>query len=420
MNITLICHYFAPEPGAPSARLFEMSREWVRHGHTVKVVTCFPNHPTGVVPPQYRGRLRAVEDLSGIKVYRNWTYVTRNEGVLKKTIGHLSFMVSSVLLSLFRTGPTDVVVVSSPTFFSMFSGYLFSRFKRAPLVLEIRDLWPAAIIELGVLRNRILIRVLEALELWAYRTANHIVVVTEAFKENLVSRGIAAEKIAVITNGVDLERYSQGLKSEAVEAALDCRGKSLVLYIGALGMSQGLESIIRAAERLKGRENVVFALVGEGAEQAKLQRLAAELGLAGVRFLPAQPKERMPDFYHTADICLVPLRNVALFEGFIPSKMFEIMACGRPIIASLAGEAARILDRSGGAVIVPPEDSAAIAQAVLELIEDKPVRDRLGAAGATYVAQFYDRAKLALEYERVLALTGRGTGKHAADRGGGP
>ncbi len=420
MNVILLCHYFAPEPGAPSARLFEISREWAKHGHAVKVVTCFPNHPTGVVPPRYRGRLQVVDDLGDIRVYRNWTYVTSNEGVLKKTIGHLSFMATSVLLSLFRTGPADVVVVSSPTFFSIFSGYVFSRIKRAPLVLEIRDLWPAAIIELGVLRNRALIYVLEALELWAYRAANHVVVVTEAFKENLVSRGIAAEKVTVITNGVDLERYSPGPKSEAVGEMLDCRGKSLVLYIGALGMSQGLESVIGAAERLKGRGDVVFALVGEGAEKARLQRLAAELGLAGVRFLPAQPKERMPDFYRTADVCLVPLRNVALFKGFIPSKMFEIMACGRPIVASLAGEAAHILDRSGGAVVVPPEDSAAIAGAILGLVEDRVARNRLGAAGAAFVARHYDRAKLALEYERLLALAGRGAGEQSVDWGSRP
>lgn len=402
MTILIICHYFAPEPGAPSARILELAKAWIRKGHTVKVVTCFPNHPTGVIPAEYRGKLRCFEKLEDIEVYRNWVYATPNEGVFKKTLGHLSFMVTSVLFSLFPSGPADIVIVSSPTFFSLFSGYLYSRIKRSPLVVEIRDLWPAAIIELGVLTNRTVIRILEILELWIYRVATHIIVVTESFKANLISRGVNANKISVVTNGVDLDYYSPGPKVTIVEEELECKGKVLILYIGAHGVSQGLETVILAADKLRSYEGIIFGFVGEGADKERLQRLASNLKLSNVRFLPAQPKERMPDFYRTADICLVPLRNVPLFRTFIPSKMFEIMACARPIVASLEGEAGQILERSRGAVVVPPEDPARLAEAILVLAADEQLRGRMGRSAAYFVAQNYSRTKLAADYELIL------------------
>lgn len=414
MNILIVCHYFVPEPGAPSARIFELARAWVAKGHTVKVVTCFPNHPTGVVPPEYRGKLRAQELMDGVEVYRNWVYATPNEGFVRKTLCHISFMITSVLFSLFKAGPADVVIVSSPTFFSLFSGYVFSRVKRAPLIVEIRDLWPAAIVELGVLKNRAIIRLLEAMELWAYRVAEHVVVVTESFKENLVMRGVPADKVSVITNGVDVDRFTPGPKAESVEVELGCQGKHLVLYIGAHGISQALDTAIRAANKLRYRDDIVFGFVGEGAAKAKLQEMARKLRLGNVRFLSAQPKDRMPDFYRTADICLVPLKDVPLFKAFIPSKIFEIMACGRPIVAALKGEAADILERSGGAVIVPPEDPDSMAEAIISLIDQPDLRRRLGESGAAFASAHYSRQKLADKYEQLLKTIARGGTRNVA------
>lgn len=402
MNILVLCHYFAPEPGAPSARLLELGQSWTRAGDVVKVVTCFPNHPTGVIPPQYRGRFRSTENLRGIQVFRNWVYATPNEGVLKKTLGHISFMVSSVLLSLPRVGPVDVVVSSSPTFFSLFSGYVFAKLTRSPFVAEIRDLWPAAIIELGVLRNRLVIRLLELLELWIYRVASHVVVVTESFRANLIARGIPASKITVITNGVDLERFSPGPKDPNVEAELGCAGRQLVLYAGAVGLSHGLEAVVHAANLLRDHEGIVFGIVGDGAAKPKLQQLVSNLGLGNVRFMAAQSKDRMASIYRTADICVVPLRDVPLFSGFIPSKMFEIMACGRPIVAALKGESAEIAKLSGGALVVPPEDSQAIAEAVLSLSLDVEMRLAMGRSAITFVKEHYSRAALAGQYGQLL------------------
>ena len=264
MRVLLICHYFAPEIGAPQARLSEMARVWAADGADVTVLTGMPNHPTGVIPPEYRGKLRCTEEVDGYQVVRTWLYATPNEGFVKKTLGHLSFMVSSVFLGFRRSGRPDVVVVSSPTFFSLFSAYAIARLRRRPLVVEIRDLWPAIFVELGVLKNRQLIRVLERCEMFMYRAAAHVVTVTDGFREDLIRRGIDPAKVTTITNGVDLEKFQPAAADPQLRSRLGAQpGQALALYIGAHGISHGLQSVADAAQLLSG-EGVHVAFVGDG------------------------------------------------------------------------------------------------------------------------------------------------------------
>jgi glycosyltransferase involved in cell wall biosynthesis len=401
LNIVYLCHYFHPELGAPSARGLEMARVWRDAGHTVKIVTGFPNHPTGVIPEEYRGEKFRIEPFEGLTIFRNWVYATPNEGFVKKTLGHLSFMASSVLLSLPRIGEVDVIVVSSPTFFSVISAWLFAVIKRKPFVFDVRDLWPAIFVELGVLKNKLIIRALEAIEMFLYRQASRVVLVTESFSEILAKRGVPADKLLTITNGVDLEFFRPGPKENAIRSELGLEGKFVALYIGAHGISQGLESLLEAAERLKDDPETVFVFVGEGAKKKELLALAEARGLSNVRFLPGQPKARMPLFYQAADVCFVPLRAIDMFETFIPSKMFEIMGCARPILGSVAGEPRRILEASGGAVLTDPQDAEAIATALTRLKAD-PDRESLGARGRAFVETHYDRRVLARRYLETL------------------
>ena len=248
----------------------------------------------------------------------------------RKTIGHLSFMITSVLLGWRASGPADVVVVSSPTFFSIGAGWLLARLKRARLVVEVRDLWPAIFTELGVLTNRPVIRLLERLELAAYAAADTVIVVSDGFRANLIGRGVPADKVHTIRNGVNLARVrSRGQGGPGLRARLgagpdDC----LVLYAGTHGISQGLTSVADAAARLAGKP-IRFAFVGEGADKRRLQNRIAELGLRNVTLLPSVPHDQVPALLAAADICLVPLRDVPLFSSFIPSKMFECLAAGR-------------------------------------------------------------------------------------------
>jgi glycosyltransferase involved in cell wall biosynthesis len=402
MRILVITHYFPPEIGAPQARLYEMANTWVAEGHQVVVVTGFPNHPTGLIPPEYRGKRYMLEWMDGIAVHRNWVYATPNEGFIKKTAGHISFMLTSVFQSLLRVGRPDVVLVSSPTFFSVFSAWFYSKWKRVPYIFEVRDLWPAAIVELGVLRNKLIIKTLEALELFLYRQARHVVVVTESFKDNLVRRGIPADKVSFIPNGVDTDFFRPLPKDNVIARRHGLHEKFVVAYMGAHGISHSLETLIKVADRFRNNSDIWFLFVGEGAAKARLVALAQEMELANVRFLPGQPRSAMPELWAAADVGVVPLKRVELFKGFIPSKMFEILSAERPVVASLQGEAASILERSGGALVVPPEDVDGLENAIRQLYEDRVGANDMGRAGREFVGRFFSRPNLARTYIEVL------------------
>ena len=252
MRILLVTHYFPPETGAPQARLSALAATWAADGDTVTVLTGMPNHPTGVVPAQYRGAIRRRERRDGYRVLRTWVYATPNQGIARKTLGHLSFMISSVLLGWRPSGRADVVVVSSPTFFSIGAAWLLARLKGARLVVEVRDLWPAIFVELGVLTSRGLIGLLERLELAAYAAADAVVVVSDGFRANLIGRGVPPGKVHTIRNGVTLGQFNpDSAASPAVRARLGARpGDCLVLYLGTHGISQALPAHCRAPRRV--------------------------------------------------------------------------------------------------------------------------------------------------------------------------
>jgi hypothetical protein len=404
MRTLIVSHYFPPETGAPQARLSALAATWAADGDRVTVLTGMPNHPTGLVPPAYRGAIRRREHRDGYQVIRTWLYATPNEGVARKTVGHLSFMISSVLLGGRRCGPADTVVVSSPTFFSIGAAWLLARMKRARLVVEIRDLWPAIFVELGVLTNHRLIRLLERLELAAYAAADRVVVVSDGFRANLIDRGVPDSKVHTIRNGVTLDRFDPWAAADPrVRERLGARGGDcLVLYLGTHGISHGLPGVADAAARLAG-EPVHFAFVGEGADKPRLRRRVADLALDNVTLRPGVPHEEVPALLAAADICLVPLRDVPLFSAFIPSKMFEYLAAGKAVVGAVAGEAAQIL-REAGALVVPPEDSAALADAIRLLAGDPQRRQAMGRRGRSHVERCFDRVALAREYRQILGL----------------
>lgn len=403
MKIAVYSHYFLPEIGAPSARLGDFARQWVADGHEVHLATCFPNHPTGKIYPGYTGGRYLHEKLQGIDVHRSWSYITPNKGILKKTAGHATFWLSAGQQSSRRMPAPYCAIGTSPTFFAAMAARAQARRHRIPFIMEVRDLWPAIFVDLGVVKNRAIIRVLELWEMNLYRSATRIVTVTEAFRENLVGRGIPAEKVVTITNGADTSFWRPTPdEGKALRQELGLQAAFVVLYIGAHGISQGLSAQLRAAARLSHLPQVRFLFVGEGADKEKLQAEAARLKLTNVQFLPAVGKDRVREFYALADLCSVPLRNIRLFDTFIPSKMFEIMSMERPILASLSGEAAEILQRSGAAIVVPPEDDAAIATSIGEMVSHPERLADLAARGPEFVRAHYARSILARRYIDVM------------------
>jgi glycosyltransferase involved in cell wall biosynthesis len=268
--------------------------------------------------------------------------------------------------------------------------------------MEVRDLWPAIFIELGVLKNPFLIGMLEMLELWLYRRASRVVTVTNSFRGNLISRGVPPEKVVNISNGVDLDYWVPQACDTAFKKGLGLEDKFVVLYIGAHGISHALTRILECAGQLKEYPEIQFVFVGDGAEKPTLIEYARRENLENVSFYKSVNKNQVSTFYALSDVCLVPLRDIPLFGAFIPSKIFEIMAMARPIIASLHGEAAEIINRSGGGIVVEPEDVAAIKKAILNLFENKKLRLDLGQNGHRFVRENYSRKMLADKYLSIL------------------
>jgi len=369
VRILFLSDNFPPEGNAPATRLYEHATRWVRAGHEVTVVTCAPNFPEGRLFPGYRNAWRQVEWLDGIRVVRVKTYITANEGFLKRTLDYLSFMLMATVMSVFERRP-DVVVATSPQFFCALAGWMVGVLKWRPFVFELRDLWPASIMAVGAMRKSLVIRLLERVELFLYRRADAIVSVTESFREDLVARGVPRGKIHVVLNGVDLDRYEPRERDAALAREFGLEGRFVAGYMGTHGMAHALPKVLEAAERLGHREDIAFFFAGSGAERARVEQLVAERGLRNVRLIPRQPKEAMPALWSLCDVAIVPLRDTPVFATVIPSKIFESMGMGVPILMSLPeGEATAIVRRTASGVCVPPEAPQAMAEAVARLAD---------------------------------------------------
>ena len=280
--------------GAPAARTFEHARRWAELGHEVTVVTGFPNHPTGIIRPEYRGQFVKRERIAGIDLLRTWVYCAANKGFFRRVLNFFSYFFSSLILGAVMTRRPDVVIGTSPQFFCAVAAYLLSRIKRVPFIFEVRDIWPQSAIEMGVLKSRWLIRALEAIEMHLYRHAALIVPVAESTREYLLNKGIPPEKIKIITNGIDAAYLaSSSVAPEEVRQQLGLAGKFVVSYIGTHGMAHALDVVLNVAKRFSSDSDVHFLFIGEGAEKAKLKGLAEQLSLNNLTFLDQQPRERM-------------------------------------------------------------------------------------------------------------------------------
>jgi hypothetical protein len=402
MHILFLTDNFPPEVNAPAGRTFEHCREWVRAGHTVTVVTCAPNFPKGRVYPGYRNRPFARETMGGIQVVRVWTYVSPNEGVVRRTLDYASFMASAMPACLW-IGRPDLVIATSPQIFTACAGYLTSRMLGVPFVFELRDLWPASIQAVGAIRQTFLLDALQTLELFLYRKAAAVIAATAAFKENLVSRGIDASKIHVVTNGVDLARFKPGLRDESLARERGLEGKFVAGYIGTHGMAHALETLLDAASRLQrdGNDDIHLLFLGDGARKAALQQRARELRLRNVTFVDSVPRDHVASYWSLLDACVIHLKNDDLFSTVIPSKLFEAMAMGIPIVHGVPGQSAAIVEAEGAGLTFEPENATELCERLLRLSRDQNLAQRLGANGIE-AAKKYDRRVLAAQLLDIL------------------
>ncbi len=406
MKILFFSHYFPPEVNAPASRTHAHAVRWARDGHDVTVITCAPNCPDGVVYDGYRNRLLPqVEMVDGVRVVRVWTYVAANAGTVKRIVNFLSYMVSATVAALFRARP-DVIVATSPQFFCGWAGVLTSWTRWRPLVLEIRDIWPESIAVVGAMRKGILLRILEFLEVRMYRAARHIVAVGEGYRSQIVEKAPEVRgAVSVITNGVDTLFCEPARPDRELLERLGIAGKFVVSYIGTIGLAHGLEVTIEAARRRRaeGKDDVAFLIVGDGARRAELEELARSAGVADlVLFAGRLPRERMPGVLAASDACLIHLRKSSLFEKVIPSKIFETMALGRPMIMGVEGESREIVLQAEAGLPMEPESPESLLAAIDRLRTEPGLRERCGRLAKQFVRQNYDRETLARRYLTLL------------------
>ena len=407
MRILFFSHYFPPEVNAPANRTHEHCREWAASGHEVHVITCTPSHPLGRPFAGYSSAWYRYENIDGIHVHRVWTYLAPNRGIARRTLNFLSFIPSATFRAL-RLGRFDIAVGTSPQFFCAVATWLYTRLRRTPWVFELRDLWPESIPAVGAMRKSAALSILERLELRMYRDSSAVACLTRAFMDNLESRGIERSKLHYIPNGIVAAFWETASRSDGRSILGASDDDIVVSYVGTIGMAHGLRTTLDAAAILAHRSPAVkFVIVGDGAELPHLRTVAAERGLANVRFTGLLPREQMPAVLAATDIALVTLRPSDVFKTVLPSKMFESMAAGRPILLAVDGEARSTMERAGAGVFVEPGDALALAAAVERLSSDAAGRARMGAAGRAFVEREFSRTAWAGRYLEILQTLAR-------------
>ena len=403
MHILFLTDNFPPEVNAPASRTFEHCREWVKAGHQVTVITGAPNFPKGKLFDGYSNRIWQQEIVSGIRVVRVWTYITANEGIFKRSLDYISYMITSFLASLF-VRRVDIVVGTSPQFFTVCAAYACSRVKRVPWVFELRDMWPESIRVVGALKQNRLLYLLENVELFLYRNANSIVSVTHGFRTSLMQRGVNGEKIHVVTNGVDISRFSPIDKDIELLKRLDLQGKFVAGYIGTLGLAHALDTLLDAAKILKvapDGDQFRILLLGDGAKKAELLQRVATEELDNIIFVDSVSKDQVVRYWSLLDAAIIHLKRDELFTTVIPSKLFESMGMGIPVLHGVEGESAKIVECQNFGLLFEPENPESLVIGLRRLAEDPELLARFKANGPLG-AYRYNRSSLAGEMLDIL------------------
>lgn len=403
MRILYFTQYYPPEVGATQTRAHEMCAYLTEQGHHVTVITEVPNHPSGIIPPAYRGRLSERTLENGIDVLRLWVWASPEKTFKSRMRFYLSYMCMAALAGALIRGKYDLVYATSPPLFVGASGLAAATIRRIPFVFEVRDLWPESAVALGELSGKRAIKAAEALEWLLYRRAARVVAVTQGIYDRLSERRVECNKLALVPNGANTEHFRFSAEGRAaVRTQLGLHGKFVVMYAGIHGIAQGLETLLDAASILQDLPDIQFVFVGEGPRKAALTQRLADLNLQNVTMLPEVPSSKMPSYLSAADCTIVPLLDEPLFRGALPSKMFESWATERPIVLSVAGEAQRVLERANAGIACRPQDPADIARAIRTLHDNPAAALEMGKRGRAFVLSHYSRRAQAQTLEQLL------------------
>lgn len=392
MKILFLTDNFPPEVNAPASRTYEHAKEWVKAGHEVTVITCAPNFPNGKVYEGYHNRICQTESIDGIKVIRVWSYITANKGFLKRCLDFISYSMSAFVAGLFVK--TDVIIATSPQFFTALSGRALSFWKRTPWIMEVRDLWPESIKTVGAMKDNIIIRYFEWQEMRCYRSAKRIVVVTDSFKRKLIERGVPSEKIAVVKNGVNRELFAPLPKDKDIVEQLNLQDRKVIGYIGTHGMAHKLDFILKCAKDMKGKNNYHFLMIGSGAERSKLVDYKDKNDLINVTMLDSVPKAEVRRYISVLDVALINLKKSDLFKTVIPSKIFENAGMQKPVLLGVQGEAQEIIEHYHAGLCFEPENEEDFMEKLDTLANDEQLYMEC-QEGCCALSKDFDRKKLA-------------------------
>lgn len=399
MRIGILTQYFPPEMGAPQARLHELAVRLKAKGHAITIITAMPNYPTGRVFDQYRGRILALEKMDGMRIIRTAVCPSKSTNLMTRLASYMSFVVTSFLLGMWLVGKQDLLIVESPPLFLGLSGWPMARIARAKLVFMVSDIWPDVAVRMGDMISRRQARLLERLESLIYRRCNCVALTNPGAVEQVRSR-FPDVPCGVISNGVDTKFFRPELRSEHIRREFGIQpGEFAVGYCGLHGIFQGLEVVIEAAKRLQDHPHVRIVMVGEGPTKMDLISRAQAAGLKNIAFYPQQPKSRMPAILASMDASLIPL--AASLPGTMPSKVYEALAAGVPMVVTAGCEAEQLVRRYHVGRLFPPGDADALAGAIRDLADNPSVREEI-SRNALQLAPRFDRSVIADRTERLL------------------
>lgn len=403
MRILFLTQYFPPETGAPQNRLYELAIRLRRSGHEVSILTAMPNYPAMEVLPAYKGKLYAKETMDGMAVFRTWIYVSKKKKIIPRLINYFSFVFTSLFAGLFKVPKHDFVFCESPPLFLGISAFLISLFSRSKMIFNVSDLWPESAEQLGLITNKSILKITTLLEEFLYRKSYKISGQTQGIVSNISSR-FPEKEVFWLPNGVDINLYGKIKETPNWRNALGFKEEDFILlYAGIIGHAQGLDVILKAADRLRLHSRIKFVLLGEGPEKERLMGLKQELGLKNVVFLNGVTKSEMPVILHSIDASIVPLKKLPLFLGAIPSKIFEVLAMRKPVLLGVDGEARNLFVNQGNcALYFTPESSNELAERIEELTSNPALCKQLGDNGYSYVAENFNRDKIAEKFEKFL------------------
>jgi glycosyltransferase involved in cell wall biosynthesis len=403
MKILFLTDNFPPEVNAPATRTHEHCKEWVKNGAEVTVITCFPNFPKGKVYEGYKNQWKKTEWIDGIKVIRVWTYITANEGFLRRILDYISFSFTAFFAGLFEK--TDIIIATSPQFFTALAGRTLSFWKRKPWIMEVRDLWPESIKTVGAMKDNVFIRYFEKEEMWNYKSAGKIVTVTDSFKRTITGKGISPDKIEVVKNGANLNLYKPMPRNSELLKELGLNGKTIIGFIGTHGMAHKLDFILDCAKELN-NPDYHFLFIGDGAMKKVLLEKKEKENISNVTMLDSVPKKEVAKYLSIIDIALINLKKSELFTTVIPSKIFENAAMEIPILIGVDGEARSIIESYDAGLYFEPENKESFKKQLSEIsLQKNQARFK---AGCKKLATDFDRKKLADKMYSVIQDTAKG------------